>query len=277
MVSIAKNHLVYGWALSRLARVTAVQAAGFDITYWEMGTGDPMVVLHGAGGPNIVPAFVRISDSARVFYLQIPGFGTSPPNESTRDLEELAETIAGAVAALGIDSYSLLGTSFGGATAAWIATLHPDRIEKLILESPAAFRPGDEPLPNLTPEEVQWALYAHPERTPQLPPPAPEVVEQQLGFVRRVLAASDSAELAERLRGLPVPTMVMFGTRDGLIPPEMGRRYKELIPNCDLVYVYDSAHAIASDRPEAYADLVSDFLARGEAHIVNLRSGVIHP
>jgi pimeloyl-ACP methyl ester carboxylesterase len=276
MVSIGKNHLVYGSPATRLAGVTAVQAAGFDITYWELGAGEPLVVLHGAGGPNIVPAFERIAESARVIYLQLPGFGDSPANESTRDLEDLAETVADGVAALGIDSYALLGTSFGGAVAAWMAVAYPERIAKLVLESPAAFRPNDDPLPNLSPEEVFRALYAHPERTPK-PSPAPEIVEKQLGLVRRVLAASDAVALADKLRGLPVPTMVMFGTRDGLIPPETGRRYKELIPNCDLVYVYDSAHAIASDRPEAFADLVSDFLERGEAHIVNLRSGVIHP
>jgi pimeloyl-ACP methyl ester carboxylesterase len=267
MVSINRNHLAYGWPDVRLARVI----------YRELGTGDPLVVLHGAGGPNFVPAFEGIAASMRVIYLELPGFGGSPADESTRDLEDLAGSVADALAELALDSYALLGTSFGGAVAAWIAGLRPDGITRLILESPAAFRPNDEPLPDLSPEEVQRALYAHPERTRQGPPPPPAVVEKQLRFVRRILASSDSAALAERLRGLPVPTMVMFGTRDGLIPPEMGRRYKELIPNCDLVYVYDSAHAIASDRPEAYVDLVTDFLARGEAHIVNLRSGVIHP
>jgi pimeloyl-ACP methyl ester carboxylesterase len=267
MVPIDRNHLAYGSVGARLARVI----------HRELGTGDAVVVLHGAGGPNFVPAFERIAESARVVYLELPGFGSYPADETTRDLEDLAVSVADAVAGLGLDSYALLGTSFGGATAAWMAALYPERITRLILESPAAFRPNDEPLPDLTPEEVQRALYAHPDRTPQPPPPSPELVEQRLGFVRRILAASHSSALAERLRGLPVTTMVMFGTRDGLIPPEMGRRYKELIPNCDLVYVYDSAHAIASDRPDAYVDLVTDFLARGEAHIVNLRSGVIHP
>src|SRR5262245_29830382 len=157
MLPIGMNDLAYGSGEARLAPMATVQAAGLDITYWELGAGDPLVVLHGAGGPNIVPAFERIAESARVLYLQIPGFGSSPANESSRDLEDLAGTIADAVAGLGIESYSLLGTSFGGATAAWMAILHPDRIEKLILESPAAFRPGDEPLPQLTPEEVQRA------------------------------------------------------------------------------------------------------------------------
>jgi pimeloyl-ACP methyl ester carboxylesterase len=254
----------------------SVAAGGFDITYWEAGEGAPLVVLHGAGGPNIVPAYERLAETSRVIYMQIPGFGSSPANDGTETLEELAETLAGAVAALGLDEYALLGTSFGGATACWLAALHPDRITELVLESPAAFRPGDVPLPDLTPEQVQRALYAHPDRRPPLPPPDPATMDKQLSFVRRVLAATSTPELVQRLRGLQVPTMVMFGTRDGLIPTEMGRRYKELIPTCDYVIVYDAAHAISSDRPEAFAELVADFLARREGHIVSSRSRVIN-
>jgi pimeloyl-ACP methyl ester carboxylesterase len=255
----------------------SVVADGFEITYWEAGAGPPVVVLHGAGGPQIVPAYERLAERFRIVYLELPGFGASPVNERSRTLEQLAATIADALDAIGIERYALLGTSFGGATAAWLATACPERISELILESPAAFRPGNGPLPDLTPEEVQRALYAHPERRPALPAPDEETMAKQLALVRRVLAASDSEALARRLRALPVHTMAMFGTRDGLIAPEMGRRYKELIPNCDYVLVYDAAHAISSDRPEAFVDLVGDFLERGAGHIVSATSRVINP
>ncbi|HEY7632765.1 MAG TPA: alpha/beta hydrolase [Thermoleophilaceae bacterium] len=254
-----------------------MSAGGFEITYWEAGSGDPLVVLHGAGGPRITPAHERLAEQFRMLYVQIPGFGGSPANERSQTLEDLAETIAELAEAVELDRYALLGTSFGGATAAWIAILHPERVSELVLESPAAFRPNDEPLPSLSPEQIFQALHAHPDRLPPLPMPSPETAEKQLGFVRRVLAATDTEAFAERLRGLPVPTMVMFGTRDGLIPTEMGRRYKELIPGCDYVIVYDAAHEISTDRPEAYVELVADFLERQEGHIVTRASRVINP
>jgi pimeloyl-ACP methyl ester carboxylesterase len=255
----------------------SVTVDGFQVTCWEAGAGAPLVVLHGAGGPAIVPAYERLAERVRVVYVQLPGFGASPANERTQTLQELAGTVAQAASALGLERYALLGTSFGGATAAWLAALHPETVTELVLESPAAFRPGDGPLPDLTPEQVEHALYAHPERRAPLPPPDAETRARQLGFVERVLAGSDADALAARLRGLPVPTMVMFGTRDGLVVPEMGRRYKELIPNCDYVLVYDAAHAISSDRPEAFVDLVGDFLERGAGHIVSATSRVINP
>ena len=67
---------------------------------------------------------------------------------------------------------------------------------------------------------------------------------------------------------ITVPTLVLFGTLDGLIPPEMGRLYKERIPHSFLVYVYQAAHAIQWDRPDIYVELVADFLTRGEAFLV---------
>src|SRR5262249_32105314 len=115
-----------------------VSAGGFEITYWEAGSGDPLVVLHGAGGPRITPAHERLAEHRRMLYVQIPGFGADPPNERSQKLEDLAETIAEAAQGMGAERYALLGTSFGGATAAWIALLHPDRVSELVLESPAA-------------------------------------------------------------------------------------------------------------------------------------------
>jgi pimeloyl-ACP methyl ester carboxylesterase len=66
--------------------------------------------------------------------------------------------------------------------------------------------------------------------------------------------------------------MVIFGTRDGLVPPETGREYKRLIARCDLVYVHDAAHEVPADRPQAFAGLVSDFVNRREGHVVRLES-----
>ena len=57
------------------------------------------------------------------------------------------------------------------------------------------------------------------------------------------------------MRALATPTLVLFGTRDRVMPPEMGRHYKALLPNCHLVLVYDAGHAIGAERPEAFADV----------------------
>ena len=74
--------------------------------------------------------------------------------------------------------------------------------------------------------------------------------------------------------GLAPPTLALFGTRDSVIPPDMGHLYKELIPDCHLVFVYD---AIAAERPEAFTEVVSDFLGCHDAFVVSRAPSVIHP
>ena len=70
---------------------------------------------------------------------------------------------------------------------------------------------------------------------------------------------------------------MLWGTLDRLIPSEMGRIYKELMPNCHLVLVYDAGHLIDAERPEAFAEVVGDFLERHEAFLISRTETVIHP
>ena len=79
------------------------------------------------------------------------------------------------------------------------------------------------------------------------------------------------------MRTLALPVLVLFGTHDRVIPPEQGRHYKALLPNCHLVFVYDAGHAIGAERPEAFVDAVADFLERREAFVINRTPTAIHP
>jgi pimeloyl-ACP methyl ester carboxylesterase len=253
-----------------------IDAAGCDIVCHEAGAGDPLLILHGAGGPHVLPVHEQLAASRRVILVDLPGFGASPRCERIDTLAAMADAVASAAAALEIDAFALLGTSFGGAVALWLAKLHPERLTELILESPIAF-PPDGGITRLEPEQLERALSAHPERRPPTPAPDPGKMDAQVELVERLMAASDPAELAAALPGLEVPMMVMFGTEDGLVPPELGRQYKALDPSCDFVLVYDAAHEIATDRPEAYLELVLDFLERREGHVVSRRSTLINP
>jgi pimeloyl-ACP methyl ester carboxylesterase len=254
-----------------------VEADGFRIRYMEAGTGPVLVHLHGAGGLRLSPAHDLLAKSYRVIALEMPGFGASAENTRSGTIAELASTMARAIAGLGLDHVNLWGTSFGGRTAAWLAVQHPERLTALILDAPAAIRPENARAPSGTPEEIGRMLFAHPERVPPMPPVPAAVREQTQALVGRLRGKPREPELERRMRDIAVPTLVLFGTLDRVIPPEMGRHYKELIPNCNLVLVYDAGHAIGTDRPEAFADVVSDFIDRREAFVISRAETVIHP
>lgn len=254
-----------------------VEADGFRIRYLEAGEGTPLIHLHGAGGPGLSRGIALLSAAHRVIAFEMPGFGTSVENTRTANMQELAATMADAIAALGIARYNLLGTSFGAKVALWLAARYPDRVVGMVLESPAAIRPAGAGPPTGTPAEIARALYAHPDRMPALPAPDPAIAAKTRTLAMRLRGPDRDAALEACMRDIRVATLVLFGTRDTVMPPEMGRHYKEQLPNCHLVFVYDTAHAISSERPEAFAEVTLDFLERQGAFVISRAATVIHP
>jgi pimeloyl-ACP methyl ester carboxylesterase len=255
-----------------------VEADGFRIRYREAGQGEPLVSLHGAGGMKLYHSHALLAAQYRVIVFEVPGFGQSPANERSQSMPELARTMAQAVTNLGIERFNLMGNSFGGKLALWLAVQQPERIQALILVAPAAIRPeGAAPPQALSSEELMARLYAHPERQAPLPPVDPAIRAKQQTLVRRVMGPARDEALESRLPSLNVPVLVVFGTLDRMIPPEMGRLYCEKLPNCHLVLVYDAAHEVDADRPEAFVSVASDFMQRHEAFLVSRQSGLIHP
>ncbi|MGH7029431.1 MAG: alpha/beta fold hydrolase, partial [Stellaceae bacterium] len=164
-----------------------------------------------------------------------------------------------------------------GKAALWLALQQPQLVRALVLEAPAAIRPeGAEP-PSGPPEEMARRLFAHPERVGPIAMPDPAIRAKTGRLVGRLRGPNRDSDLEARLSSLASATLVLFGTVDRVIPPDMGHFYKELIPNCNLVFVYDAGHAISTDRPEAFAEVVADFVERREAFVISRTETAIHP
>lgn len=257
----------------------AVEADGFTIRYFEAGDGEPLVVLHGAGGPRFSVALDTLASGRRVVLMEMPGFGEQP-NDLHQTLADLAETVAEAVAAIGPRSYHLLGTSFGGAVAIHLALAHPDRVSSLVLEGPAAFRVGATPPdPSAPPEEMLRRFRRHPGRVPAFEPPDPQAMARTWPLVDRLLASTPEfdEQLAARLPECAVRSLVVFGDEDGVIPPSNGRSFRQLMPNCSYVLVHQAAHDVQADRAEAFADLVGEFLDRGWNFLLPEQPTLLNP
>jgi pimeloyl-ACP methyl ester carboxylesterase len=224
---------------------THVEVDGVQIRSLTAGTGEPLVFIHGGGGLHLSKAHDLLAERYRVIALEVPGFGNSSPDGRTRSYPELAATLVAAAHELGLARFRLWGTSFGGAVALWMAIGAPDAVEALILEAPGAI--------------------------------LPEGGIRPAGMVLDGLVRPSRQETEAQLASLGVPTLVVFGTKDGVISPELGRVYREKMPNCNYVLVYDAGHEVAADRPDAFVSLAGDFLERREAFIVNEKSSLLHP
>jgi pimeloyl-ACP methyl ester carboxylesterase len=243
-------------AISETTPQTTRQAtvAGCTIHYREAGSGPPLVHLHGAGGPAWDDAHAILAERFRVITPGLPGFAESTRDPSIDNLPALARVMAGFIREVVGGKTNLLGSSFGGRVAAWVALQDADLVDRLVLESPASFRSV------LAPPAAGAA-------EPVADPPARTRNTEAIAALTRNNPPEE--ELLARIHEIQAPTLVLFGTDDRTIPPETGRLYKERLSDCSFALVYQAGHIIRRDRPDAFTRLVSDFLERGPAFLVN--------
>jgi pimeloyl-ACP methyl ester carboxylesterase len=254
------------------------------VTYHVAGDGDPVLCLHGGGGFRPTAALAALAKNFRVYAPVIPGFDDTPALDGIASMPALAGLCAEFADTVVKQRCDLLGHSFGGWLAAWIAVLTPDKIGQLVLEAPSGFRRGP---PRAVPDSLEAlhrALIAHPENAPP-ETKSPEILAQNREMLAhyyrepaepgagRVMFGDCDTALAGRLSEIDALTLILHGTKDGAVPVESMHFIKQSVPRAFLIYVYDAAHAIEIDQPENVSELVVDFLTRGEAFLVNAGEG----
>jgi len=229
------------------------------------GDGDDVLVfLHGGGGLHRDPSVELLAGDLRIVAPELPGFSAGEDDGDTSSFDAIAEWVVAALDEAHVETFTLAGVSFGAVLALHLALAHPDRVDALVLLAPAAFQPEDWRLPDL--DGLDRALFAHPGPRPE--PPDEATFGRRAEILGRLVGGLDRERLRARIAAIDAPTLVVFGTEDGLIPPEMGREYRAAMPTCSLVYLYDAAHELGWDRPDALAELVGDFARRREAFVV---------
>ena len=253
------------------------KADGFNIRYMEAGSGPVIVSLHGANGLRLSRTHDMLAENHRVIVVEVPGFGDSEENSRAKDMNDLANSILEFIEMLGLETLNIMGMSFGGKLALNCAILKPEIMASIILIAPAAIRPDHlyENIP--THAQRAAALFAHPEKQPPANQLSAEIIAKQEDLVGRTMGPGRNEIFEADLAELRVPVLALFGTEDILIPPEIGKYYREIIPNFFLMMVYDAAHAIDADRPEAVTELVQDFVTRRGDFIVRELDDIIHP
>ena len=233
------------------------------------GSGRPLLHLHTAAGPRGSDVVKALAGRHRVMALVTPGFDGTPTHPSVTDFQGLADLYAEFITKeIGGEPCDVIGESFGGRIALWLAVRHPKLVDHLVLEGPAGFRRPSPDWPTTDPEKRQRMLYARPDRVP----PDTRSVEQQAA--NSAAAASyahgvifDEA-LAARLPEITARTLIVMGEKERVIPIEAAHLMKARIPHSHLTYVFGAAHALELDQPELVGRLVADFLERGESFIV---------
>ncbi|GBD08565.1 AB hydrolase superfamily protein YdjP [Candidatus Thermoflexus japonica] len=242
--------------------------------YVERGAGEEVALfVHGWLSSHRwwLPVLDRLPPGVRGYAVDLRGAGESDPASGTHTLAGYAADLHAFAEALGLSSFLLVGHSMGGGVALRYALDHPERLKGLMLVNPLA------PFGTRTdPQMDAWvrAQQGNPEGIRAMiqlafaTPPAPEVMETLVADALRWGPATyfdtldDMARfhVVKRLPELQVPTLVLWGDRDVVIPFEGVATLFTRIPNCGLEVWHGVGHSPAHEAPDRLAALLGRFI-----------------
>ncbi len=247
------------------------------VRYYEGGSGEPLVFLHGAGGiTGEDPLLNRLAERYHVYAPLLPGYGDSEEAPDLRDMLDFTLHSWDVVDALGIRTPILVGHSMGGMIAAEMAAVAPNDVSKLALIAPAGLWMDDHPIPDmftLMPYEMPQALFHDPEKGAAMLTAGRNVEDpnflqtylvnnaRQLGMAGKILFPVPERGLKDRIHRVKAKTVIVWGESDRLIPPVYGPAFKAGIAGAELVNVPEAGHMVALEQPEAVAGAIDRLAA----------------
>jgi pimeloyl-ACP methyl ester carboxylesterase len=246
----------------------------------EGGAGEPVLFLHAAGGAGTWLEFHGLLAGAgfEVIAPDHPGFGKSDDFPEVEAIDDLVYHYLDVLDALGLDRPHVVGASFGGWIAAELAVHSPHRIGSLTLLSAAGLRLPEHPVTDLfllPPGRLVATLFHNPPQpdpAQAAPAPSPDAAPDLDAIIAAYREATSLArfcwvpflsdpKLERRLGRITAPTLVAAPSDDRLIPVEHAKRYAAAITGAAYAEVADCGHAMYFERPEAFAAVVTEFLA----------------
>ena len=255
-----------------------LQIDGNKIRYLESGDSKKTLVLvHGLGASaerweQVIPLF---ADDFRVVVPDLIGFGYSDKPLVDYTPEFFSDFLEKFFDTLGINRPYLIGSSLGGQISAEYTTSHPENIEKLILVSPAGVMKQSTPALDAY---IMAALYPNEQSAKnafELMEGSGNAVHQEIvnGFVKRmqlpnaklafmstVLGLKNSDLLTDKLQSISVPTLIIWGSKDPVIPIIHADSFVSAIQDCRFFRMDGCGHTPYVQDPHTFSSKVLEFL-----------------
>ena len=281
-------------AIDWLERRRTVEVDGTPVNYVDLGpadesTGEPVVFVHGLGGQwqNWLENIPRVARERRVVALDLPGFGLTPAPHDGITITGYGRCVNSFCEKLGLGRVALVGNSMGGYIAAEVAIQFPERVSRLVLVSAAGISSADTlQAPILTAGRVASAVTTHGAARHRAFASRPVSRHLSLAMVARyprllkpdlayeaffkgvgkpgfadALRASLDYDFRDRLPDVSVPTLIVWGEKDAIIPVRDANEFERLISDSRKVVMRDTGHVPMAERPAAFNDVLLGFLA----------------
>jgi len=247
---------------------------GAPVPLKRAGTGPAMLMIHGGGGASrFLPAMQSLARSFDVIVPQAPGFGGTAAPPWLETIADLANFYLEFIAALDLRSVHLVGLSLGGWVAAELAVRNASALASLTLvDAPGIDVPGVARLdPSaLGAEEAVRATFFDRNFANEAVARAlrPENEAARLANQRLVARLAgqrryQDPQLQRWLHRIRVPTLILWGENDRILPPAYGEAWHRAIAGSHLVVLPRCGHLPIQEKPEEFAALVGEFCSKG--------------
>jgi pimeloyl-ACP methyl ester carboxylesterase len=250
-----------------------VAVSGMNIELERRGQGKPLLLFYDEEALELEAPF--LDDLARDYELLIPsppGFGTSDRPDWITNVDDIAYVYLDLVEQLQLAKAPVLGFSLGGWIAAEMATKDCSFISKLVLVAPYGIKVGGptdrdiQDIWSLDPQELMARKWFDPANGKRDYPAMPEdklavIARNSESFARFCWEPyMHNPKLKHRLHRIKAPTLLIWGENDGIVTPDYGAAYRQLIPGAQLKLVPEAGHLPQLEQPQTFMGYLRDFL-----------------
>ncbi len=255
-------------------REEQVNIGGSEVHFMKGGVGEPLLVLHGAGGHR---GWRKYNEAlAQRFTLYVPshpGYDRSQRPPWLETIPDMACFYLWFLDRLNLDRVRLMGFSMGGWIAAEMAVMCPHNLERLVLVGAVGIKPTEGEIADvflITPQQVAQLGFFDPGQVPEWS----ELYERTLTDEEKQTQESNR-EMAVRLCWKPymhdprlpgllqrvdVPSLIVWGREDRIVPLNCGELYQRSIPGARLSIIENCGHSPQIEKPDEFVRTVLGFL-----------------
>ena len=268
-----------------------VEIDGMQVHYRDEGNdldSIPLVLIHGTGASlHTWEGWVKsLKDNHRIITFDLPAYGLTGPNSTGEYSQEYyVSFVYKLLAKLSVKKCILGGNSLGGSITWAYALSHPERVKKMILVDaggypmtsksvPIAFQLARIPIlsslfkyvtPRSVIEKSIHNVYVHDERiTKGLINRYYDLALREgnrKAFIDRMKNSKNNDNYL-KINSLTMPTLIIWGEQDGLIPITVGNQFHENLPNDTMIVFKDLGHTPMEEDPENTVKIVKHFLTQ---------------
>lgn len=252
-----------------------IRVGELDINYLTGGVGEPLVIIHGGadGARSWLQSASELSKYYTVYVPNLPGFGGSKSISDKFAFSEYAAFVDNFSHNMNLENFHLVGHSLGGGIALHYALKYPHKLKRLVLVSSIC----------LGNEIALWARFlSHSTFHLPLAEAALFIVKAVRWLVKLVYAPFElinpvsrfkmsigksimtlkgqTTILLNQLSELLVPTLLVWGARDSIVPVSHGYTASRLIPDCQLHVFEDCTHDVHRQQIKEFSRILTKFL-----------------